>query len=70
MEKEKAERKIAQATQARQDLEALNRAQGLAHAYWLKADTAPKRLWSITGRQLQEAITDTERYLRDLEAGT
>jgi hypothetical protein len=61
------ERKIRQATLAREDLAALKRAQGLAHERWLKTERNERGQWAIVGKKLQEAITDTERYLVLLE---
>lgn len=65
---EMAERRIAQATQARENLRALKISQGLAHLMWEKTERHERGQWAIVGKKLQEMITDTEFYLNDLES--
>ena len=60
------ERRIAQAAQARRDIDALTRAQGMAHAMWLKTERNERGQWAIVGKKLQEMLVDTERYLQML----
>ena len=69
MENEIRERRIVQAAQARRDIAALTRAQGMAHAMWLKTERNERGQWAIVGKKLQEMLVDTERYIRDLEEG-
>ena len=66
-QKEANERRKKQLLHYHLDLGSLNRAQQIAHSYWLKTDTQEKRLWSIVGKKLQEAIGDTERCIRMIE---
>jgi hypothetical protein len=51
------------------DITALRRAQKIVHAFWsAEHDTSRKRQYSITGKQLENVITDREHRLDALPA--
>ena len=36
---------------------------------WLKTERHERGQWAMVGKKLQEAITDTDHYLQNLEKG-